>query len=183
MSTTELVTGAVIAIIVLAVAGLMRWHRAGMQGEQASAMPRRAASPAPFGQEPATQTIVPLNPQLREHFVGAWQKIQAQYADDPAYAVTRADDQLREVLTARGFAVGRLDAMMDALSRERPDISEHYRKVHEIGRLRRCGAAGSEHLRIAMTHYRVLFDDLVNEPEVRRNPDPAAWPSAAARTR
>jgi len=110
-------------------------------------------------------TIRPLEPQMRDHFVRTWQNVQAQFVDDPAYAVTRADDLLGEVMAARGYPVRDFDQAAEDLSVDHPEVVQNYRKGHDITLAHKEGRGGTEDLRTAMIHYRALFDDLVNEPE------------------
>lgn len=111
-------------------------------------------------------TIRPLDPKMREHFVATWQKVQAQFVDDPAYAVTRADDLLGEVMTARGYPVTDFEHAAEDLSVDHPEVVENYRKGHEISERHRSAEVSTEDMRTAMIHFRALFDDLVNEPDM-----------------
>jgi hypothetical protein len=111
-------------------------------------------------------TIRPLDLKLRDHFVATWQKVQAQFVDDPAYAVTRADDLLGEVMTARGYPMTDFEHAAEDLSVDHPEVVQNYRKGHQISLRHRSSEASTEDLRSAMIHFRALFDDLVNEPDV-----------------
>ncbi|WP_156840472.1 hypothetical protein [Novosphingobium aquimarinum] len=111
-------------------------------------------------------TIRPLDPTMRDHFVATWQKVQAQFVDDPAYAVTRADDLLGEVMTARGYPMTDFDHAAEDLSVDHAEVVQNYRKGHEISVRHRASEASTEELRTAMIHFRALFDDLVNEPDM-----------------
>ena len=51
------------------------------------------------------------------------------------------------------------------LSVDHPDVVQNYRAAHDIALRHGRGEASTEDLRQAMIHYRMLFDDLVNEPE------------------
>ena len=113
----------------------------------------------------ASYTIKPLSNEMREHFVETWRAVQAQFVDDPHYAVTRADDLLGEVMLARGYPVHDFDQRADDLSVDHPDVVQHYRTAHDIAMNHSRGEASTEDLRTAMIHFRALFDDLVNEPD------------------
>ncbi len=116
----------------------------------------------------SSYTIKPLPADLREHFVETWPSVQAKFVDDPKYAVTRADDLLGEVMSARGYPMSDFDQRADDLSVDHPEIVQNYRKAHEIALRHSRGEASTEDLRTAMIHYRALFDDLVNEPNLNR---------------
>jgi len=110
--------------------------------------------------------IKPLPPEMRNHFVDTWRDVQARFVDDPKYAVTRADDLLGEVMSARGYPVkDDFDRRAEDLSVDHPEVVQNYRAGHEIALRHSRGEASTEDLRTAMIHYRALFDDLVNEPE------------------
>ena len=113
----------------------------------------------------ASYTIKPLATDMRNHFVEKWRNVQAQFVDDPKYAVTRADDLLSEVMLARGYPMTDFDQRAEDLSVDHPEVIENYRTAHMIAVRHSRGEASTEDLRTAMIHYRALFDDLVNEPE------------------
>lgn len=114
----------------------------------------------------ASYTIKPLPGDMREHFIMTWRDVQAKFVDDPKYAVTRADDLLGEVMSARGYPVkDDFDRRAEDLSVDHPEVVQNYRSAHDIALRHSRGEASTEDLRTAMIHYRALFDDLVNEPE------------------
>ncbi|MDZ4306677.1 hypothetical protein [Allopontixanthobacter sp.] len=121
----------------------------------------------------AHYTIKPLPDAMREHFVETWRQVQAQFVDDPKYAVTRADDLLGEVMRVRGYPVSDFDHRADDLSVDHPEVVQNYRTAHSIADRHSRGEASTEDLRTAMIHYRTLFDDLVNEPEAATRPGTA----------
>jgi len=47
-------------------------------------------------------------------------------------------------------------------------VLENYRAAHQSALRQTKGQANTEDLRQAMIHYRALFEELVNEPEVAR---------------
>lgn len=120
----------------------------------------------------ASYTIKPLPAHMREHFLATWKKVQAQFVDDPRYAVTRADDLLGEVMSARGYPLKDFEQQANDLSVDHPQVVQNYRAGHEIAIRHARGEASTEEMRIAMVHYRTLFDDLVQEPELHRDPTP-----------
>lgn len=109
--------------------------------------------------------IRPLARDRRDAFVADWRKVQAQFVDDPAGAVARADVLLGQVMEARGYPVTDFEQRSADLSVGHGDVVQHYRTAHTIAERHARGEAGTEDLRQAMIHYRALFDDLVNEPE------------------
>jgi hypothetical protein len=113
----------------------------------------------------AKYTIKPLPPEMRDHFSDSWTKVQAQFVDDPSYAVTRADDLLGEVMAARGYPVKDFDQRAADLSVDHPKVVQNYRTAHDVALRHADGQASTEDLRKAMIHYRALFEDLTIEPE------------------
>lgn len=113
----------------------------------------------------ASYSIKPLPAEMRDHFVTTWRTVQAQFVDDPKYAVTRADDLLGEVMLARGYPVHDFDQRAEDLSVDHPTVVQHYRSAHDIAVRHSRGEATTEDLRTAMINFRALFDDLVNEPD------------------
>ena len=105
--------------------------------------------------------------EMKDQFVETWTRVQAQFVDDPAYAVTRADDLLGEVMAARGYPVKVFDQRAEDLSVDRPRVVQNYRTAHEIALRHADGHAGTEDLRKAMIHYRELFEELSEEPASR----------------
>lgn len=110
-------------------------------------------------------SIHSLVPEDRERFVEAWRQIQADFVDDPKAAVIRADDLLGEVMGARGYPVSDFEQRSADLSVDHPAVVQNYRAAHDIALRHGRGEASTEDLRQAMIHYRMLFDDLANEPE------------------
>jgi len=47
-------------------------------------------------------------------------------------------------------------------------LRKNYRAAHDIAVRQTLGQASTEDLRQAMIHYRTLFEDLVDEPEMAR---------------
>jgi hypothetical protein len=134
MSPTELVL--IILVLVLAAAALFFWSRSRRTAELKSRFgseyertvhetgdERKAETVLAARQKRvASYTIKPLPADMRDHFTDTWRKVQAQFVDDPKYAVTRADDLLGEVMSARGYPVKDFDQRAEDLSVDHPDI-------------------------------------------------------------
>jgi hypothetical protein len=111
----------------------------------------------------------PLSPVARANFVAAWQKIQSRFVDDPKGALTEADKLIQEVMAARGYPVTDFDQRAADISVNHPLIVEHYRAGHDIALEHSKGRASTEEMRQAMIHYRTLFAELADEPELTRS--------------
>lgn len=144
--------------------------------------PRKAeAALAARAKRVSSYTIKPLPVDLRTHFTDTWQNVQAQFVDDPKYAVTRADDLLGEVMRARGYPVQDFDQRAEDLSVDHPQVVQNYRKAHDIALAHSRGEASTEDLRSAMIHFRALFDELVNDRAASGDPVPQPQPQPVPR--
>lgn len=108
----------------------------------------------------------PLTPVDRARFQESWREVQARFVDAPAGAVTAADRLLCDVMAMRGYPLGGSEQKEAGMAVDHPLVLESYRTAHEIALRQIRGEAGAEELRRAMVHYRTLFEELVNQPEI-----------------
>jgi hypothetical protein len=113
--------------------------------------------------------IHPLSAAAHTEYVESWRIIQAKFVDDPQHAVADADQLVRDVMNRRGYPVADFEHQATDLSVNHPFVVEHYRAAHEIAVRHARGQATTEDLRQAMIHYRKLFADLVEEPQLARS--------------
>ena len=114
--------------------------------------------------------IQPLSASARKQYVESWRVIQARFVDAPENALADADQLIRDVMSSRGYPVADFERQAADLSVNHPHVVEHYRAGHEIAVRHAKGHASTEDLRQAMIHYRKLFADLVEEPQLARSP-------------
>jgi hypothetical protein len=181
LTTTELELA--IALVVVLVAGLVAflWRRKRRTArlrtqfggsEYARAIEkggnRRHAEAALDGRTQRVEAlrIRPLAAGDRARFVASWREVQSRFVDGPAGAVTAADQLLGDVMSTRGYPIGDFDQRAADISVDHPQVLENYRTAHEIALRQTRGQAGTEDLRQAMVHFRTLFEELVNEPEL-----------------
>ena len=105
--------------------------------------------------------IKPLDESARQRYIERWKATQAKFVDQPASALTDADELVAEVMRERGYPVEDFDQQAADVSVDHPHVVESYRKAHAIHSER---DASTEELRQAMVHYRALFAELL-EPE------------------
>jgi hypothetical protein len=105
----------------------------------------------------------PLDPRDRDRYRDRWRDVQAKFVDDPDAAVQDADGLIQDVMRRRGYPVDDFDTRAADLSVDHPDLVENYRAAHGIAVARERGKAGTDELRKAVQHYRMLFDSLVEE--------------------
>jgi hypothetical protein len=110
--------------------------------------------------------VRPLAPGDRARYTESWRGVQARFVDDPRVAVTEADQLLGDVMFTRGYPVSDFEQRTADMSVDHPKVVENYRAAHEIALRHSQGQASTEELRQAMLHYRTLFEELVNEPEM-----------------
>ncbi|MBB3181822.1 hypothetical protein [Variovorax sp. Sphag1AA] len=106
-------------------------------------------------------TIVPLSPEDAARFSAAWNALQADFVDNPQYAVDKADSLVRELLGKRGYPLGDFEHRAADISVDHPGVVSHYRAAQDIRRRNLDGDVDTEELRRAVVHYRALFDDLL----------------------
>jgi len=113
-----------------------------------------------------------LNPVDQARFATSWQKIQTGFVDDPAIAVTSANELINEVMRARGYPTQSFEQRVADLSVEHPTVVQHYRAAHELSRSVHNGKIDTEQLRQALVHYRMLFAELLQNHNVAAPPAP-----------
>jgi len=113
--------------------------------------------------------IRPISHEQRGRFAEAWRSDQARFVDDPNSAVIGADRLVAELMQVRGYPVGDFEQRAADVSVDHPHVVQNYRVAHDIAVRQQRGEASTEDLRVAMVHYRALFDDLLDatEPEPR----------------
>ncbi len=111
-------------------------------------------------------SIRPVPPELRERFASSWRNVQARFVDEPGAAVLEADGLVRKVMESRGYPVGSFEQGAEDVSVDHPHLMANYRAAHEIARKKDRGEASTEDLRQAFVHYRALFEELLEVPEL-----------------
>jgi len=107
--------------------------------------------------------IQPLTTAARERYLVEWQRVQAKFVDDPDGAVRDADMTIQSVMADRGYPVDDFEQRAADVSVDHPQVVENYRLGHRLARASALGDGTTEDLRQAMQHYRLLFEELVEE--------------------
>jgi hypothetical protein len=105
--------------------------------------------------------IVELSPEARQEHAATWQRVQADFVDDPQDAVGRAERLVTRVMRERGYPIDDFEQRAADISVDHPDIVENYRSAHIIYQSQHNGDIGTEDARQAFVHYRALFDRLL----------------------
>lgn len=131
--------------------------------------PRKAEGVLEFRQQRREKfKIHPLSAADRSSFAVRWNEVQARFVDDPRGAVTVADSLVTDVMQARGYPIGEFEQRAADLSVDYPLIVDNYRAAHGIALRHSEGKASTEDLRQAMVHYRLLFQQLLDEQHSQR---------------
>jgi len=182
MSTTAIVVGTVLAVVFVAAAIILIIRNRRSQRLRTRFGPEYSRALEETGSKTKAEArlerlvkrverfdVRPLSPANRADFVAAWQKIQARFVDDPNGAIVEADKLIQEIMVARGYPVTDFDQRAADISVDHPLIVEHYRSGHDIALQHSKGRASTEDMRQAMLHYRTLFAELADEPELTRS--------------
>jgi len=106
--------------------------------------------------------IRPLSRDECDQFARDWRATQERFVDDPRGALAEADSLVHNAMKSQGYPIGgEFDERVADLSVDHPRVVEHYRAGHEIAVRDTRNRASTEDLRVAMTHYRALFEDLL----------------------
>jgi hypothetical protein len=116
--------------------------------------------------------IKPLSPEARDRYVESWRLTQAEFVDDPAAAIAKADALIQNVMRERGYPVEDFEQRAADVSVDHPEVVNNYRAAHGISVAHERDKASTEDLRQAMVHYRSLFAELLEtrEPAEVENP-------------
>lgn len=177
MDTTTAIVLAVVAILVVIVAVwfMLKWRteelrkRFGPEYDRVITErgdTRQAESELAARQKRVERLdIHPLDPAERDRFVNAWRATQSHFVDAPAEAIKDADRLVSQVMRARGYPVGDFEQRAADISVDHPIVVENYRAARALAVANERGQAGTEELRQAIVHYRVLFEDLLETRE------------------
>lgn len=117
------------------------------------------------GARAQTPKIRELGVTQREWFSAKWRTVESHFAKHPWTSVTEADDLVNELLQVRGYPLADSDQPDADVPGSFRRMMESYRAAHLIVARRREIAATTDELRIAMTEYRKIFDDLLRAPK------------------
>jgi hypothetical protein len=114
--------------------------------------------------------VVPLAPADAARFSQEWKLLQGRFVDNPRGVASDADRLVRELMVMRGYPMGDFERRAADISVDHPAVVDHYRAAQVISQRDRRGEADTEELRMAVVHYRALFDELLEAGQ------PAAQP-------
>lgn len=112
----------------------------------------------------------PISATDREFYTTSWRHIQGGFIDNPAAALSGAEQLVTRLLDARGYPTDDEAEQLALLSVLHGNTLAEFRAAREIGRQATAapGATSTEALRIALVKYHVLFGELLTEPGANR---------------
>ena len=96
--------------------------------------------------------------------------MQELFVDDPKGAIREADDLVNQVMSAKGYPMADFAQRQADISVDHPVVVERYRAARGIAERNQAGTADTEDLRQAIIHYRVLFEDLLEQKPSEHRP-------------
>ncbi len=169
----------VIAIVAVVVIGIALWRllavrRTGrLQGQfgpeyertlESSRSRRQAEADLESRKERRDRLdIRPLPRASRERYLEQSRAVQSRFVDQPELAVASAEGLIDAVMSDRGYPIDDFEQRAADISVDYPEVVEHYREGHRLARLDGDAGEQTEALRQAMRHYRMLFEQLVED--------------------
>ena len=178
-----LIAVAAVVVVALIVWSALRTRRTRTLREGFGPEYDRTVADAPSRREAETELserqkrreeldIQPLSPEARDGYANSWRTTQARFVDDPGGAIAEADGLIQRVMRERGYPVEDFEQRAADVSVDHPEVVNNYRAAHGISIAHEREKASTEDLRVAMVHYRSLFDELLEsrEPAAAENP-------------
>lgn len=109
-----------------------------------------------------TYDLRPLSEADRARYTEQWSLIQEQFVDRPGEAVASAEQLVVSVMRDRGYPTDNFEQSTADLSVEHAHLVDRFRAGHDIRTRHTQGTASTEELRQAMTHFRDMFEALLD---------------------
>jgi hypothetical protein len=93
-------------------------------------------------------------------FAAKWRSVQEHFVDDPKSAVWDADRLVNEALQTKGYPMSDFEHQAADISVNHPRVVDEFRMAHRIAVNSQQGQCSTEDLRVAMQHYRNLFEQI-----------------------
>ena len=175
---TWIILAAVVILLLLAVVGWLAYRKHQSQRLQQRFGPEYGRAVDELGSKEKAESelrarekrverlhIIPLAPAEAARFSQAWKALQARFVDNPKGVVVQADQLVRELMERRGYPMGDFDSRAADISVDHPEVVEHYRAAQAVAVRDQRGAANTEEMRMAVVHYRALFDEMLEVSE------------------
>jgi hypothetical protein len=105
----------------------------------------------------------PIGAQDQELYASSWEHLQGSFIDDPALAVTSAEQLVAKVLDARGYPGDDPDEQLALISVDHAQSLADYRAAQEITQhiQEDSSSTSTEEMRQALVSYHVLFNEVL----------------------
>jgi hypothetical protein len=112
--------------------------------------------------------LEPISANDRDFYVTAWEHIRGGFLDDPASALSGAEQLVARLLEARGYPVDDQGEQLALLSVQHGGAMADYRQALWVSERLRADPASmpTEVKREALMQYQTLFEDLLTAPGV-----------------
>ena len=174
MDTRDLLIVAIVAVLVIAVAGYLLYSKRQSQRLQRRFGPEYVEAVNKFGSQAKAEAelkkrekrverfeVVPLTPAEADRFAQSWTRLQGSFVDDPKGVLIQAEQLVRDLLRKRGFPMADFERQAADISVDHPSVVSNYRAAQLILSRDQRGEADTEELRRAVVHFRALFDELL----------------------
>lgn len=181
MDDTVLVIVAIVATLVVVALGWILWNRRHSRDLKESFGSEYDRAVTQTGDRSKGEKLLdqrrkrveeydlhPLSAEERVGFRRRWDEVQQRFVDDPSASISDAQHLVDEVMQERGYPIGDARRQQEDVSVESPGVVVHYRTAREISQRNDAGKASTEDLRLAMKHYRSLFNNLLEGGEAAR---------------
>ncbi|HSZ42069.1 MAG TPA: hypothetical protein VK817_19100 [Trebonia sp.] len=171
----------VIVVVAIAVAGSVVLRRRALQRRFGPEYDRLAEEVGPrhAREELARRSriveqleIRPLSQRQREEYDGRWAAVQEQFVDGPAQAARTAQTLITTVAREVGYSADDEERLFTELSVNHARALDGYRRGKDAAS--QPSGQSTEELRQALLEYRVLFRELLGEPDGQAAADPSA---------
>ena len=105
----------------------------------------------------------------RERFLKRWTSALSRFVDAPKEAVMEADGLASSLIRRPGYPASDFEDRLANISINHPQATENYRVAHAIALRAGDSETSTEDLRTAMTHYKLLFEELLQAPVVDKH--------------
>ncbi|HEV3173077.1 MAG TPA: hypothetical protein VGZ32_22210 [Actinocrinis sp.] len=111
-------------------------------------------------------SLHPVSAADQDYYTTAWEHLQGVFLDDPALALSSAEQLVAKLLDARGYPGGDPREQLALLSVEHADALADYRRAQRISEHTRGTSAPvpTEEIRQALLAYYTLFNHLLAVP-------------------
>lgn len=99
--------------------------------------------------------------EARKKYGAAWAEVQERFVDDPSGAIADAQALVETVMRERGYPVSEYHQTVADLSVAHARTLDDFRAAHQVSVRAATGNVATEELRVALLHYRELFNELL----------------------